>query len=89
MLIFMQLQSVLSGNAIESGDAGRISQQSFLFCLTQVPPLKSDYREIEGIPWQSEYLSYSSGAIRTIREKSEKCSHRLQAVLITASGLQG
>ena len=53
MSIFMQLQSVLSGNAIESGDAGRISQQSFLFCLTQVPPLKSDYREIEGIPWQS------------------------------------
>ena len=44
---------MLSGNALELGDASEMRGKSFLFFLTKHQPAEWDYPEILGGVWQS------------------------------------
>ena len=44
---------MLSGNAVELGDAGEVPGKSFLFFLTKQQRMEWDYPEISCVVWQS------------------------------------
>ena len=47
------LTTVLSGNALELGDASESPGKSFLFFLTKHQPVEWNYSEMLGGVWQS------------------------------------
>ena len=77
------------GNASEPRDVGWAPGASFLFALTVSHASESVYPEMRLLGWESIALVAVSGAVQTAREKRGEGFIPLQAVPITASGLQG
>ena len=85
---------MLSGDAVEPGDASEVPGKSFLFFLTNWQGMEWDYPEIFRVVWQSRWLSHLSGAISMVLEKpgdflhqSCSCTHnRIRSPRWIASG---
>ena len=85
---------MLSGDAVEPGDASEVPGKSFLFFLTNWQGMEWDYPEIFRVVWQSRWLSHLSGAISMVHEKpgdylhqNRSCTHnRIRSPRWIASG---
>ena len=61
---------MLSGNAVELGDASESPGKSFLFFLTNRESVEWDYPEIQFHVWQSRRPSRLSGAFSMVLENA-------------------